>query len=163
MMLKHASEHATPADVLARLCEFYRHLDISRLPQLSLIYHPNVVFIDPVSHYDGVDALEHYFAQLLEKTNYCRFEIQPPLIQGDEVSLFWRMEFSHPALKKGQAMFLDGTSHLRLNENLIIYQRDYYDLGAMLYEHIPVLGGVVRAVKGSQMPELRIKAVQSFS
>ncbi|PKE30450.1 nuclear transport factor 2 family protein [Rahnella sp. AA] len=146
-MIKHFPEPAIPADALTRVCEFYSQLDMGRLTQLSRIYHPHVVFIDPVSHYDGVDALERYFEQLLRKVNYCRFEIQPPLAQGDEASLFWQMEFSHPALKKGQAMFLSGASHLRLTENRIIYQRDYYDLGAMLYEHVPLLGGAVRAVK----------------
>lgn len=146
-MIKHFPEPPLSADVLTRLCEFYRHLDMSLLPQLSRIYHPHVVFIDPVSHYDGVDALERYFAQLLKKVNYCRFDIQPPLIQGEEASLFWRMEYSHPSLKKGQAMSLNGASHLRLAENRIIYQRDYYDLGAMIYEHVPVLGGAVRAIK----------------
>ncbi|WP_456308855.1 nuclear transport factor 2 family protein [Serratia proteamaculans] len=120
---------------------------MSLLPQLSRIYHPHVVFIDPVSHYDGVDALERYFAQLLKKVNYCRFDIQPALVQGDEASLFWRMEYSHPSLKKGHAMSLNGASHLRLAENRIIYQRDYYDLGAMIYEHVPMLGGAVRAIK----------------
>lgn len=146
-MIKHFPEPPLPADVLTRLCDFYRHLDMSLLPQLSRIYHPHVVFIDPVSHYDGVDALERYFAQLLKKVNYCRFDIQPALVQGDEASLFWRMEYSHPSLKKGHAMSLNGASHLRLAENRIINQRDYYDLGAMIYEHVPMLGGAVRAIK----------------
>lgn len=146
-MIKHFPEPPLPADVLTRLCDFYRHLDMSLLPQLSRIYHPHVVFIDPVSHYDGVDALERYFAQLLKKVNYCRFDIEPALVQGDEASLFWRMEYSHPSLKKGHAMSLNGASHLRLAENRIIYQRDYYDLGAMIYEHVPMLGGAVRAIK----------------
>lgn len=146
-MIKHFPEPPLPADVLTRLCDFYRHVDMSLLPQLSRIYHPHVVFIDPVSHYDGVDALERYFAQLLKKVNYCRFDIQPALVQGDEASLFWRMEYSHPSLKKGHAMSLNGASHLRLAENRIIYQRDYYDLGAMIYEHVPMLGGAVRAIK----------------
>lgn len=146
-MIKHFPEPPLPADVLTRLCDFYRHLDMSLLPQLSRIYHPHVVFIDPVSHYDGVDALERYFAQLLKKVNYCRFDIQPALVQGDEASLFWRMEYSHPSLRKGHAMSLNGASHLRLAENRIIYQRDYYDLGAMIYEHVPMLGGAVRAIK----------------
>ncbi|WP_413529379.1 nuclear transport factor 2 family protein [Rahnella inusitata] len=146
-MIKHFPEPPLSADVLTRLCDFYRHLDTSLLPQLSRIYHPHVVFIDPVSHYDGVDALERYFAQLLKKVNYCRFDIQPALVHGDEASLFWRMEYSHPSLKKGHAMSLNGASHLRLAENRIIYQRDYYDLGAMIYEHVPMLGGAVRAIK----------------
>jgi hypothetical protein len=29
----------------------------------------------------------------------------------------------------------------------VLYQRDYYDAGEMLYEHLPVLGWAVRGVK----------------
>ncbi|MEA9392555.1 nuclear transport factor 2 family protein [Acerihabitans sp. TG2] len=146
-MSKPVPDPHQPAEVLTRLYDFYRQLGLSQLPQLSLIYHPQVVFIDPVSQYDGVDALEHYFTQLLKKVKYCRFDVQPALVQGDDASLFWRMEYAHPALKKGQGITVMGASHLRLAENRVIYQRDYYDLGAMLYEHVPVLGGAVRALK----------------
>jgi len=146
MMTSFPESHLS-AEVLARLCGFYRRLGMSLLPQLSQIYHPHIVFIDPVSRHNGVEALERYFGQLLKKVTYCRFDIQSALVQGDQASLFWRMDYSHPALKKGQGMSMNGTSHLCLADNLVIYQRDYYDLGAMLYEHVPVLGGVVRAIK----------------
>jgi limonene-1,2-epoxide hydrolase len=132
---------------LERLADFYRQLDDSQLPQLSRIYHPQIEFIDPVGQHNGVDALEHYFRQLLKTMNYCRFDVQRTLCNGSEATLLWRMDYSHPSLNKGQDLSLDGISHLRLADDLIIYQRDYYDLGAMLYEHIPMLGTAVKALK----------------
>ncbi|GBU14414.1 transcriptional regulator [Enterobacterales bacterium] len=137
----------TSQAILERLEDFYRHLDNSQLPQLSRIYHPNIVFIDPVGQHNGVDALEEYFRQLLKTVNYCRFDIQQSQRNGNEATLVWRMDYAHPKLNKGQNLSLDGISHLRLADDLILYQRDYYDLGAMLYEHVPLLGTAVRALK----------------
>lgn len=134
-------------NVLERLADFYRHLDNSQLPQLSRIYHPDIVFIDPVVQHHGVDALEDYFRQLLKTVNYCRFDIQQTQSNGDEATLLWRMDYAHPKLNKGRDLSLDGISRLRLADDLIIYQRDYYDMGAMLYEHVPLLGTAVRALK----------------
>ncbi len=133
--------------IVARLIAFYHRLDNRQLDQLSQIYHPQIVFIDPVAQHDGIDALQHYFSQLLLKTTTCRFEMTNQLIQGDAASLFWRMDFAHPSLKKGQLLTLEGTSLLRFAQDRVIYHRDYYDMGAMLYEHVPLLGHAVKAIK----------------
>ncbi|MGV8926174.1 MAG: nuclear transport factor 2 family protein [Ewingella sp.] len=134
-------------ETLERLADFYRHLDDSQLPLLSRIYHPQIEFIDPVGQHNGVDALEHYFRQLLKSVNYCRFDVQHIQRHGSEATLLWRMDYSHPSLKKGQDLSLDGISYLRQASGMIIYQRDYYDMGAMLYEHVPLLGTAVKALK----------------
>ncbi len=134
-------------ETLERLADFYRCLDDSQLPRLSQIYHPQITFIDPVGQHDGLASLEHYFRQLLKTVNYCRFDIQHILQYGSEATLLWRMDYSHPSLQKGQDLSLDGISHLRQADGLIIYQRDYYDMGAMLYEHVPLLGTAVKALK----------------
>lgn len=34
-----------------------------------------------------------------------------------------------------------------IQDDLIIRQRDYYDAGEMIYEHLPLLGWAVRGVK----------------
>ncbi len=132
---------------LERLELFYRNMDSASLSQLPDIYHSQTVLIDPVGRHEGLNALRHYFEQLLAQTQYCRFDIQQTLTQGDEAVLFWQMIYAHPRINKGQELTLDGTSHLRFMQNRVIYQRDFYDLGAMLYEHIPLLGKVVKAVK----------------
>jgi hypothetical protein len=41
---------------------------------------------------------------------------------------------------------LPGASHLRY-DRLITAHRDYFDAGAMLYERLPLLGPLVRAVR----------------
>ncbi|MCX9458441.1 hypothetical protein IG604_22205 [Vibrio cholerae] len=43
---------------------------------------------------------------------------------------------------------MEGASHLRLEGERIIFQRNYYDMGAMLYEHIPLISRVVHYMKG---------------
>jgi hypothetical protein len=138
---------AADAVTLERLKAFYRSMDSSSLRQLPEIYHAHTVLIDPVGRHEGLDALRQYFEQLLAQTLYCRFDILQTLTQDRETVLFWRMIYAHPRLNKGKELTLDGTSHLRFSENRVIYQRDFYDLGAMLYEHIPLLGSAVKAVK----------------
>ncbi len=132
---------------LERLKAFYRNMSPASLSQLPDIYHSQTVLIDPVGRHEGLSALTQYFEQLLAQTKYCRFGIQHTLTQNEESVLFWQMIYAHPRLKKGQELRLEGTSHLRFSESRVIYQRDFYDMGAMLYEHIPLLGSAVKAVK----------------
>jgi limonene-1,2-epoxide hydrolase len=48
-----------------------------------------------------------------------------------------------------QDLEVQGISHLKFLENQVIYHRDYFDLGEMVYEHVPVLGKIVRFIKNS--------------
>ena len=42
---------------------------------------------------------------------------------------------------------LDGTTQLKVEDEKIIYHKDYYDLGEMVYEHIPLLGSIIKMIK----------------
>jgi hypothetical protein len=57
------------------------------------------------------------------------------------------MTYCHSKLNGGKAVQVDGHSHLRGDGDKVIYHRDYIDLGAMFYEHIPLFGAVVRWFK----------------
>jgi hypothetical protein len=43
---------------------------------------------------------------------------------------------------------LDGTTQLGVKDDIIVYHKDYYDLGEMVYEHVPLLGFVIKKIKG---------------
>jgi hypothetical protein len=58
------------------------------------------------------------------------------------------MTFASPRLNGGRDVEVDGSSVLAICEDRITYQRDYYDLGAMVYEQLPVLGAVIRHIRG---------------
>lgn len=42
---------------------------------------------------------------------------------------------------------LPGCSVVDIRDDRIVRQRDYYDAGEMIYEHLPILGWAVRGVK----------------
>ena len=58
----------------------------------------------------------------------------------------WIMSYQHPKLAAGRSIDVAGISHIRFEEK-IFYHRDYYDLGEMLYEHIPLYGWITRRLK----------------
>ena len=74
------------------------------------------------------------------------------MISGDEQVLTWTMKFQARGLKGGAPQSLDGVSIFRFqpDSDLVSYHRDYFDMGEMIYQHIPLLGPAVRLIR-SQM------------
>ncbi|WP_337263861.1 MULTISPECIES: nuclear transport factor 2 family protein [unclassified Serratia (in: enterobacteria)] len=138
---------STPEALLARFERFYSSLDESRLAELPEVYHRNIRFIDPIKEHQGLQALDAYFRQSLSTLSYCCFVITDLQQHEQQAYACWHMTYAHPRLHRGRVLTLEGVSQLRFAEQRIIYQRDYYDLGAMLYEHIPLIGPVVLHLK----------------
>ena len=143
----------------AHLDEFIR-LYSSNVPfhdltikQLARCYAPTITFIDPAHRVEGLDALADYFANQAENAQNITFNIKRSDAIQSEAKLnayvTWDMHFNHPKLNKGNHICVEGLSHLIIHEGSegIDYHRDYFDLGAMVYEHIPLLGGITRKLK----------------
>lgn len=115
------------------------------------VYSDDVEFIDPAHRVTGIADLIHYFNNTMANVTTCRFEIHT--IKDHETGAFvtWTMHCAHPKLNSGKTFTVEGSSDLRYTDK-ITYHRDYFDLGAMLYERIPLLGGIVRKVKHALSP-----------
>lgn len=133
--------------IIERFTTFYSDVTRDALTQLPRIYSDSVRLVDPVGEHHGLAALTAYFENLLSNTTTCRFDIHSCIESAEAASVTWTMTWQHPSLAKGQPLRLDGMSELRIKDDLIVCQRDYYDLGAMLYEHVPLLGSVIRQLK----------------
>lgn len=131
---------------LEKFHHFYEHLDIDQLDEIKQLYSRDVQFIDPAHQINGHDALQRYFEQLFQKVSHCRFSIHQITEQNGQAFVTWTMDFAHPRLKGGDSVLVEGVSHLKFAEQ-IYYHRDYFDLGAMLYEHIPAFGAITRTIK----------------
>ncbi|MFC0141683.1 nuclear transport factor 2 family protein [Erwinia mallotivora] len=142
----------TQQATLERLVTLYQQLDKIDLSQLAEVYHDDICLIDPVAEHTRLHVVEHYFASLLKNLHYCRFEVSECHLFNGTALLIWQMIYAHPALQRGSEQHLSGSSHLRFHDEKIIYQRDYYDMGTMLYEKIPVLGSVIRQLKKRLQP-----------
>ncbi len=132
---------------VARLRHFYEQFGVDALSEIPAVYSDGVVFQDPTHRIEGLPALQRYFARTTQNITECRFEFQgvhlPP---GASAWIEWQMHYAHPRLSGGATLSLEGVTHVQFDER-ITYHRDYFDLGAMLYEHVPVLGGAVRWLK----------------
>lgn len=142
----------TQQATLNKLVAFYQSLDTVDLSRLSEIYHPDICLTDPVAEHHSLRVVEVYFTSLLKNLHYCRFEVDECHLFNGTALLIWQMIYAHPALQRGRQQKLAGSSHLLFRDDRIIFQRDYYDMGAMLYEKIPMLGAVVRQLKKRLQP-----------
>ena len=135
-------------NILYNFCNYYEELTIEKVDGLNEIYDTNAYFIDPVHEINGLDSIKRYFQSLLVNISYCRFNIEQLIEQEDQAFLTWEMNFSHPKLSSGRAIKVQGVSQLKFNR-LITFHRDYYDLGEMIYEQIPILKSLIKKVKGN--------------
>lgn len=112
---------------------------------LRQIYAPSIIFEDPAHRVEGLDALEAYFENLNAGLVTGRFEFAPATVTPGSAFLPWRMTLN---LRRPKLLIeVDGISHLIFDQGQITHQRDYFDLGQLLYERIPILGAVVRAIR----------------
>lgn len=123
-------------------------LDAGNLDRLGELYREDIEFRDPLHHIQGLAALQDYFAQLYANASDLRYQFHG----ADEVGtghgyLRWTLHFRHPRLNGNQPISLQGCSHLQWTDRVHVHQ-DYFDAGALLYEHVPVVGGVIRWLKG---------------
>lgn len=136
--------------VLEKFSAFYTNLASMKIAELSDIYSKDVVFIDPIANHRGLPALEKYFSKLLKSAQYCQFDIhQTQTYQHNQCVVNWTMTFTTPRMNNKKAIEVDGISMLTLNEGKIIFHRDYYDMGQMVYENIPLLGRIIKKIKRS--------------
>ncbi|MBA5762569.1 nuclear transport factor 2 family protein [Vibrio sp. 404] len=132
---------------IAAVGSVYQQLNKSNLHLLNDLYHPNVVFEDAAHRLEGWGELKRYFDSLYSNVNSCHFNIQEQQQFGDSGFITWTMALEHPKLQKGATIYVNGMSHLKFSDGKVIYHRDYFDLGEMLYENLPLLGSIIRTIK----------------
>ncbi len=114
---------------------------------LSEIYTDDVVFIDPVKSISGLNELTQYFEDLYQSVASCHFTLTSHLADSHRYTLEWIMHLQHKKISKNQIIEVNGASFIEFKDEKVCYHRDYYDLGALVYEHIPILGSVIKKVR----------------
>jgi hypothetical protein len=125
--------------------QLYQHFDTSILSELPKIYHEAIVFKDPVHQINGIKPLTIYFSSFCNPDTQCRFEFINEVIGSNQAFLHWQMFYSHPKLRAGETLQLNGGTLIKFNSH-ITYHEDFYDMGAMIYQYLPVLGWVVKKI-----------------
>ncbi|NOU50320.1 nuclear transport factor 2 family protein [Pseudoalteromonas sp. JBTF-M23] len=126
-------------NVIARFIDMYNLLSADNLSPLELVYHKDIQFIDPLHHVTGLSQLKSYFANMYANVQTIHFDIKETFdIEGNGF-VYWQMRFQHKRINGGKEVVVNGHSHLRFEDDKIIYHQDYFDAAAMLYRNIPLL------------------------
>jgi hypothetical protein len=137
---------------LQKLQDLYSATGGFSVENLAYFYCADAVFIDPVHEVKGLHAMQSYFNCAYANLDACHFEFTHHAQSDGQLFIAWEMTFRHPKLKSGQAIRVPGTSHLQLSGEKIIYHRDHYDIGCMLYDNIPILGSLTAWIKRKLVP-----------
>ncbi len=137
---------AVPA-TLDNFRTLFNKLDKGNLNKLCQVYSEDIRFQDPLGTVNGLDELTHYFAGAYANVISCHFEFGNAVVQGEFAAIPWVMHLRHKRIRKGREVQVQGMSHLEIRDGMVSYHRDYFDAGEMLYENLPVVGGVIRWIK----------------
>ena len=146
--LKFASDNSTSADFLvSRVVEAYQNLDPTKLDEVATLYTSDIYFEDPTHGVQGKTAVLAHFSSTFEKLQGCSFSFHRTVSDGADIFLAWTMTAKHPKVLKGKVVRVEGASYLKTRNGKIFYHRDYFDMGSLLYEHLPFLGRIIQKIK----------------
>ncbi len=133
--------------MVERFKRLYHSLTKDNRDLVEEVYADELHFEDPFHAIDGLKPFRNYLARLYAGVTSCRFSFHDEAVQGNVAILMWTMELRHRRLNHGRLIVVPGASCLRSHADRVVYHRDYLDAGALLYEQLPLLGSVIRAVK----------------
>lgn len=116
---------------------------------LANIYTEDIVFTDPIKSIEGLENLTKYFKDLYQSVTSCHFALTSYLQDSNRYSLEWVMHLQHKKISNNQEIELNGASFIEFKNDKICYHRDYFDLGALVYEQVPILGSVIRKIRSA--------------
>ncbi len=138
--------NTTEKGIVAKVMDFYSDFSKESIPLIEGIYTQDVEFVDPVHTLSGILALKAYFKRMA--INMLHYEMQYiEVIESESCAhLSWQMTFAHKSLKRGKPIVVRGMSLLKFTSK-VYYHEDSYDLGALVYDHVPLLGKFTQFLK----------------
>ena len=130
---------STLPSVISRFVEYYATLDTQPPSVLAGIYRADATLIDPFGEHSGCSR-----SSAISPTCWLTSStVALPLMRRCSRAIaLWSpmMHWSHPRIARGAVRQLPGCSVVDMRDDRIVRQRDYYDAGEMIYEHLPILG-----------------------
>jgi|TARA_B110000483_G_scaffold192169_1_gene228409 ketosteroid isomerase-like protein len=150
----HPSLTTTPASDVVNanqlslsLVDAYQSLGEGDSSKVAALYAEDIYFEDPTQGIQGKSALmSHIDSTFLNIENFS-FKSHKTLAGDTDVFISWTQIFTHKRLAGGKTIRVEGSTYLKTRNGRIYYQRDYFDLGAVVYENLPIIGAVIKRLR----------------
>ena len=150
----HPSPTTTPATELANanqlsqsLASAYQSLGEGDSSKVAALYAEDIYFEDPMQGIQGKTALMSHIDGTFSNINNFSFKSHKTLAGDTDVFISWTQIFTHKKLAGGKTIRVEGSTYLKTRNGKIYYQRDYFDVGAVVYENLPIIGAVIKHLR----------------
>ncbi len=125
----------------------YEQISVKSVDELVQLYSPDARFKDPFNLVFGRDAIKDIFLKMFEQVDSPQFVIREVLQQERSACLLWEFQFQFKRWDT-TVKSLTGVSWLQFDEkNLVSSHTDYWDPAEGIYEHLPLIGSLMRGLK----------------
>lgn len=113
------------------------------------LYAEEAYLNDSLKEVRGAEEIEDYFVKTLEMASRVDIRFDDVAVSGDNYYFRWTMDVVAAKLNGGELIRSQGMSHILFDDaGKVAMHRDYWDSSSGLLEYIPLLGGMIRWVKG---------------
>lgn len=139
---------AIHGDTVEALVAAYEALQPDTIDALLQRYAETARFRDPFNDVRGRAAIGAVFAHMFATVDRPRFVVTGRFAAEREIVLRWDFRFSSQRL--GGEQCITGLSTLAFDDaGLVVEHLDYWDPAAGLYEKLPLLGWLMRRLRGA--------------
>ncbi len=131
------------------IAHYFETLTPESVGQIKSLYASTARFKDPFNDVRGTAEIERIFQHMYVSLTQPRFVIVEQIVDGSQAFLTWEFRFKFKRFDTQTEQVVLGTTHLVLDERgQISLHRDYWDAAEELYEKLPVVGSLMRWLKG---------------
>ena len=141
-----------PVIPIQRIACLFSTISPADIPHLANHYCEDAEFVDPFNSVRGIEPIEQIFQHMFERLDRPRFEMLTALGDADEAMLTWnfRFRFRNTWLQRPTTpdQRIHGATRLVFApDGRVCLHRDYWDAAAEFYEHLPLIGPVMRRLR----------------
>jgi len=129
--------------------KLYDQLDDGSIDkQIAETYAEKIYFNDTLVTIHDRQNLLKYLSHTQQQLDSIKFQVLSIQDNGKDVYVRWLMQTLFNTMGQDIDIQSIGISHLRFNaDNKIILHQDYWDSMQGFYQHLPIIGGVLRWIK----------------
>lgn len=130
----------------AAYAAYFERVSPDNLHELNDICAADVRFRDPFNDVVGRDKMVRIFAQMFDDVAGPTFEVVDHAVSGQRCYIRWIFRFKNK--KTGKPFEVDGMTEVHYDaDGRVKAHLDHWDVASQLYEHVPILGGVLRMIR----------------
>ncbi len=126
------------------IARWFESLQPEMLDSIGDIYAADAIFTDPFNDVIGVDSVRQIYAHMFASLDSPGFVVNTIVVEAEQAFMTWSFNFRRASTPYSIA----GCTHFRLDASgRIALHRDYWDAAREVYEHIPLLGAMLRVLR----------------